>query len=334
MDKQDGMRIFKPMNKAVGEPVHRMAVFDIGSNTVKVLAVEAPSSPKEDYPVLLELAETTRLGEGIRRDFELKPAAMRRTIEVLLHFKQKCRALGVEQCCAFATSALRDAANSGQFDALFQKAMGFPFRILHGNQEAELIFRGAVSDPRLAGRGRNVLVMDVGGGSAEWIKGKNGQPSRCVSLNLGCVRMTERFLRGDPFTEESWQSLMAHYREELEPLRRDFALRNGRLIGTGGSISVSMAVHLHFFSTRNPAVHGAKFTLSELHSLLDTLRRMTQAQRILIENLSPKRADIIVAGLSLFAAAMETFKMGELTVSLRGLRYGALSDPSFFVVLR
>lgn len=306
-------------------PPHRLAAFDIGSNSVKLLVAEV--GPKDRFRVLLEQTAITRIGEGLRKDFRMHEAAMERTLAALAAFKRQCGQLGVQQYRAIATSALRDATNHPSFAKRFHDRLGLRYEVVTGDREAALIYRGATSDPRLVGKSRRIVVMDAGGGSAEWIRGTGHTVKRRLSLNLGCVRMTEGFLRGDPYTRESYAKLLTFYRQKLAPLRRRFAIRDGRFIATGGSITTAAAALLDLPDCNSTAVHGCALSIESLESWLERLRRMTQAQRVSLKAMEPQRADIIVAGVALFVVAMQILGARELRVSTRALRYGALLMP-------
>jgi len=315
--------------------LQRVAVLDLGSNTVKLLVAERMRG--NEPRALLEKSATTRLGEKMHRQSRLPESAMRRSLRAVGAFRRSCEKLRVRQWRAIATSAVRDATNRGEFEKRFRALMGFNLRVLSGKEEARLNFLAAISDPNLIQRGHPVLVMDSGGGSAQWIlgvPGKTGSASggikQCVSLDLGAVRMTRRFLRGDPHTEHSFHALISHYKKNLRRLRSAFRVpRSTLLIGTGGGITTAAALWNSTFRVPRSAfgnwsVHGCKLTTADLESLLEKLRVMTQAQRLRLKGLPRDRADIITAGVALFVVAMKTLEISELRVSLRGLRYGVL----------
>lgn len=295
----------------------------MGSNTVKFLAAEISSSGV--VRILAQPSVSTRLGEGMGRGVSLSNAAMKRTLDAVHGFQRLGIRLRVKEWIAVATSAVRDSSNGDVFTRRFRARMGFDLRVLDGRTEAELIFRGATSDPHLAGPRARLLVMDSGGGSAEWICGARGAISHRVSLPLGCVRMTRRFLRGDPYTKESFQRLIRHYETRLEPLRRRFTASQGRvMIGTGGSICTAAALDLGLRVFQERLVHGHRITRRRLEGLLASLRSMTQCERLSQRGLPPRRADVIVAGLALFVTAMRRLGAMRVVCSYQGLRFGIL----------
>lgn len=307
--------------------LQKIAVFDIGSNSIKCLVAEITSSSQVN--VLFEDSQQTRLGEGIHHNFCLSEQAMERTLSAFLKMRTKCEEIHPQQWRAVATSAVRDATNRRDFEKRFLQQMGFPLRLLTGEEEARLIFKGVVSDHEINSnaiqgevrRGQPfLLVMDVGGGSAEWIQGKGLEIQTHVSLDLGCVRMTERFLRGDPYSEDSFNTLCAYYQERLSDLKEPLKVHQGKMIGTGGSLITATAL------LGNCQFHGIEIQLQTLESLLSRLRKMTQADRLQLKSLPEKRADIIVAGIALFVVAMKLFNAPQIWTSTRGLKYGILLE--------
>ena len=312
------------MSKSRNKKNRRVAILDMGSNSIKLLVAEM--RPRGAPRILLQRSSGTRLGEGIHRQFHLSKAAVKRTLSEAQALKAEARKLHVKEWIAVATSAVRDASNRHDFEKKFRKRMGFGLRVLSGDEEAELIYRGATSDSQLAGTHARILVMDSGGGSAEWIRGTRTSIERRVSLPLGCVRMTERFIRGDPCTEESLRRMTAWYEKRLRPLRRPFTAKGRVMIGTGGSISTAAVLDLDLPMFHERRVHGHSMSLSTIEALLEKLKSMTNAERLAWNGLPHKRADIIVAGVALFVSAMRALSAKKVTVSLRGLRYGMLLD--------
>jgi exopolyphosphatase/guanosine-5'-triphosphate,3'-diphosphate pyrophosphatase len=300
----------------------RIAVIDIGSNTAKLLVAEKDRI----WNVLTEESVTTRLGRKAFTEGCLGRKAISKTLETAQFFKHVAQEYQVDRWIAVATSAVREAGNRKSFEARFEKEMGFPIRVLSGNEEAELIYRGAVSDVTGVGPRDRLVVMDSGGGSAEWILGTKTRIIDRVSLGLGCVRMTELFLRGDPYSEKSYQKMQAWYHRKLLPLKKRFRIRNRLLIGTGGSITTAAALQWSMEDGAHVDIHNRKLSFSKLKGMLGDLRVMNQKTRRELRALPRKRADIIVAGIALFVAAMEVLEANDITISLRGLRYGILEQ--------
>ncbi|MBV9463159.1 MAG: Ppx/GppA family phosphatase [Verrucomicrobiae bacterium] len=295
----------------------RKAVLDLGSNSVKYILAEVG---RGSVRAIEEKSATTRLAEDLLKRGSLTPRARSETLAVCAKYLKMAVDGGAESVLAVATSAVRDASNGPAFQREFEKTLGVELRVISGSEEGRLIFLGALSDVREAGPH---VVMDVGGGSAEWIRGSAGCVADEVSLKLGCVRMTERFLRGDPYDPDGLARLRKHVRHEMRKIASRFRPKNGLLIGTGGSACALALMDMEPEAGPTSA-HGVKLSREHVHASTARLARMTQLQRTALPGLAPKRADIVVAGAEAFAAAMDVLKISTLRVSVRGLRYGAL----------
>ena len=287
-------------------PSMRRAVIDIGTNTVKVLVADVQQG--QVVPVLAK-DRTTRLGEGVNEHGRLSAAAIVRTLQAIDEFHAETKALGSIDVIALTTSACRDAANRNEFfDAVRQKC-GLEVQLISGDREAELIFHGVSSDPEWTNA--PLLVMDVGGGSAEFIQGRDGKMELFKSLPLGALRLTEQFGEG------RLAELREHLHKVLRPALAGYKIGEGQMIGTGGTIST-------FARMEWGAVDHVKISREAMLESVQRLDALPLAERKKVSGLPPERADIIVAGGAVFLIAMEVLGADELTVSVRNLRYGAL----------
>jgi exopolyphosphatase/guanosine-5'-triphosphate,3'-diphosphate pyrophosphatase len=301
----------------------RRAVIDIGTNTVKLLVADIRDG--KVLPVVAKDA-TTRLGEGVAATRHLSRVAIARTVQTIADYAADAREHGAIEIIALTTSAARDADNRQEFLDAVRAKTGLTVEVITGQREAELIFRGVASDPAFAG-GR-LLVMDIGGGSAEFILGQAGMIEHLHSLPLGAVRLTEQF----PDFADLAEFLRATLYRELA------GFSDARLIATGGTITTlasicrasgPLAERERRQASRlpyNAHVDHATFTLDEVRALVLKLHAMPLDQRRQVPGLPPERADIIVAGGAVVLFAMEALGVYELTVSVRNLRYGALLD--------
>jgi exopolyphosphatase/guanosine-5'-triphosphate,3'-diphosphate pyrophosphatase len=283
----------------------RRAVIDIGTNTVKLLVADVHDGGVK--PVLSKDA-TTRLGEGVDKTKRLLPAAIARTVKTVGEFAAEARKLGATDVRALTTSAARDAANRDDFLAGLRTACDLEVEVITGQREAELIFRGVSSDP--AWSSEPILVLDVGGGSAEFIQGEAGKIERFQSLPLGAVRLTERF-------GEDFPALVVYLRATLYKLLAGLEVRGRKMIGTGGTATTLARI-------QSGKVDHASISQEQMRALVARLNALPLAERKKVPGLPPERADIIVAGSAVFMVAMELLGAVELTVSVRNLRYGAL----------
>jgi exopolyphosphatase / guanosine-5'-triphosphate,3'-diphosphate pyrophosphatase len=282
----------------------RRAVIDIGTNTVKLLVADVRGG--EIRPVISN-DTTVRLGEGVDEAQHLSRVAIFRTVQAIADYVADAREHGAIGINVLATSAAREATNRQEFLDAVRTKTGLTVEIVTGQREAELIFRGVTSDPVWATD--RLLVMDVGGGSAEFILGRAGSIERLISLPLGAVRMTERF----PSFPDLAEFLRTTLRRELT------GFGGARLVATGGTNTTLVRI------LKGKADH-AMFTLDEVRALVMKLNAMTLDERRRVPGLPPERADIIVAGGAVVLFAMETLGAHELTVSVRGLRYGVLCE--------
>ncbi len=282
----------------------RRAVIDIGTNTVKLLVADVRNG--EISPIVSKDV-TTRLGEGVDQTHRLSRVAIARTAQAVADYVADAREHGAVHITALTTCAARDAVNRQDLLDAVRAKTGLAVEVVTGHREAELIFRGVTSDPAFA-RGR-LLVMDVGGGSAEFILGKDARVQNWKSLPLGAVRLTERFA--------DFAALAEYLRTTL---RRELAgFDTGRLVATGGTNTTLVRL-------LKGKVDHATFTLDEVRALVMKLNAMTLEERRCLPGLPPERADIIVAGGAVVVFAMETLDAPELTVSARNLRYGVLCE--------
>jgi exopolyphosphatase/guanosine-5'-triphosphate,3'-diphosphate pyrophosphatase len=285
----------------------RRAVIDIGTNTVKLLVADMENG--KVLPVLSK-DRTTRLGEGVNESQRLSRTAIARTIQTIDDFLNEARRAGAPDVLALTTSAARDAVNRDEFLDGVRCKCGLEVQVITGEREAELIFRGVSSDPEWSSQ--PVLVLDVGGGSAEFIQGERGRIERLQSLPLGAVRLTEQF-------GEDFAALTGFLRKTLRESLADYDVRNRKLIGTGGTSTTAARI------VCGPVDHST-ISRDDLRTLVERLRALPLAERKKVLGLPPERADIIVAGSAVFLVAMEALEATELTVSVRNLRYGALAE--------
>jgi len=302
----------------------RVAVFDLGSNSIKFLVAELSGN---EISILKDKSAITRIGEGIQKTRILSEVAIARSLEAVAKFKSEAESFQIAKWKAVATSAVRDAENGQEFQKRFCEQTKIDLRILSGEEEAELIYRGVTSD--LQFQNRPLLVIDSGGGSSEFIRGTSGRIEKRISLPLGCVRMTERFLKGDPYTYESFQQLVGFYREQLEPLQDSFSAKDRMVIGTGGSISTTAAMIHRAVSFEKDSIHGMELNLEQLDAQLKTLLEMNNEQRVQNYSLQPQRADVVTAGLAFFVTALPILEAKSIRLSLRGLRFGVLVSEKF-----
>lgn len=299
----------------------RVAAIDIGTNSVLLTVVER--DPGGKCRTLLDRATITRLGQDVDRTGQLAPEAVARTLACLAAYAATIRELGVDRLTAVGTSALRDAGNADVFTARAVELLGAEPRVIGGTVEAELTFRGALSGLSVMG---SVLVIDIGGGSTEVILGHAAANSVRAdtfrSYDIGCVRLTERHVSTDPPTATALDAIAASTQATLAGL----AVPECQVVAVAGTATTLAAVQLGLATYDSEKVHGCTLSLGQLKTLSSRLSRATHAERCCTPGLDPKRADVIVAGSVMLAAALEMFGQDRLTVSDRGVRFGLIDE--------
>lgn len=276
--------------------------------------------------VLDDRAEITRLGEGVDRTRRIGSDGEERSVRVLRSYLKRCRNLGVDEIVTVGTSALRDARNSGGFKIRLKRELDLDLRVLSGEEEAA--YSHLAVQRGLALEGKEVLVVDVGGGSTEFIWGRGGALHRSISLNLGSVRLTERFLISDPVREEECARLAMTIDRELEPLRVDWTMegRFQTMVGIAGTFTTLVAIEKGLRRYFHSEVHGSLLYRAEVLRQIQLFKTKTIAERREIPGLEPKRADVILAGAMLIERIMALFRVDQVAVSDQGIRYGLLRE--------
>lgn len=311
----------------------KVAAIDIGTNSV--LLVIAAAEARGARP-LLERATITRLGEGVDKTRRLAPAAVERNLACLRAYADDLRAHGSPPLDVVGTSALRDAHGAEAFLDEAEQILGVRPRVIAGDEEARLTFRGALSGLELRGK---LLVFDVGGGSTELILGdapvaesdgstpKAGAIESRVSLDIGSVRLFERHVHNDPPLASEIESIEAQIAAELAsaaPLSRLAAGEAITLVGVAGTVTTLKALELGLVRYDAALVHGAALSLSAVEMLCEKLSALSLDARKRLPGLEPKRADVIVAGAFIVRDLLRRAGASQLVVSDRGVRFGLL----------
>jgi exopolyphosphatase/guanosine-5'-triphosphate,3'-diphosphate pyrophosphatase len=289
----------------------RVAAIDQGTNTTRLLVADVEDGRVDEVEARTEI---TRLGEGVDSRRRLLPVPIARTRNVLSDYRRRLESHGAERTLLVATSAVRDAENGEAFLGEIEWSYGFSTRLVDGDTEAELTFRGVTSDRGIDGP---TLVIDIGGGSTELVvAGPDGVSSR-QSLDIGSVRLTERFLPSDPPSAEELDACAAHVRELLpERLEVEDA------IGVAGTITSLAAIELGLDAHDQDRVHGHRLTLEAIRRTVDRLAAMPLADRAQIGGLHPDRAPVIVAGGIIVRETLDRLGLDGLTVSERDILHG------------
>lgn len=304
----------------------RSAFIDVGTNTILCLIAEIRDTGR--FRVLDDQAEITRLGQSVDRTRQISPEAEQRSLAALRRYRDQCKNLGVEEIVAVGTSALRDAANSAEVRARIRAELGIDIRVISGAEEAAYSFLAVQRGLSLIGK--EILVIDIGGGSSELIRGNEDGVSRAVSIDLGSVRLTERFLHADPVRADEVARMHEAIDRELarspDPdCAPDAALT---LVGIAGTFTTLAAMEKKLARYSRGEVHGSVLTVRQVRRQLDRLGRQSIAERRQIIGLEPQRADVIFAGASLIERIMSRYHAERVIVSDHGVRYGLLHEAA------
>jgi exopolyphosphatase/guanosine-5'-triphosphate,3'-diphosphate pyrophosphatase len=335
------------------QPVCR-AVIDVGTNSVKLLVAEVVDG--QVIPVL-EKSDQTRLGHGFYETRRLLPETIAQTAGAVGTFARLAHTYGVERVRTIATSAARDASNQRELIDAIEVASGTKVEIISGEQEAEWVFRGVSTDPRL--NGQRLLILDVGGGSTEFILGESEHHQFRQSFDVGSVRLFEKLKPGDPPGLQDLVNCRTWLREffngqiapglehllkggpgqggvraeqpssaaEAEEDRKGWT-PNVQLVGTGGTTTILARIQHQLADFDRDKIEGARVTRAEVKEWMVQLWSLSLNDRQKIVGLPPKRADIIPMGVAIYEAVMEHFGFPDVYVSTRGLRFGAVMDPA------
>lgn len=293
------------------------ATIDIGSNTILLLVGRLTT--QGTFEVVLDAAETTRLGRGLHAGGKLDPESIPATIDCLKRFRSLCQREGVQEIAAVGTYALRRARDADQFVQLVHKECGIILRVISEQEEALLSFLSVQQDPHMPSA---AMVMDVGGGSTEYISHQGEDPSQplhCISLPLGALQLTEEFLHHDPPSRDELTKL----RKKIDKsLLRISPIIEGALVGIGGTATTLGSMHIGLDIYDRERIHGLLLNIDDLRAHVKELQKKDLARRKQIKGLHHDRADIILAGALIILSSMERLKKDALHISCRGLRYG------------
>jgi len=309
----------------------RVASIDCGTNSTRLLVAELGDDGR--LVSLERLMRITRLGRGTDATGRLDSAAVERTVEVLGEYREIMDRFGVApgRVRIAATSAARDAANRDEFFDAALAAVGARPELLSGSQEAQLSFLGATSDLDAA-RGP-FMVMDIGGGSTETAVGTTTAES-FLSLDIGCVRMTEKFLLHDPPLPEELSNCLSVIEAYFKDLEREVpTLRDARtFVGLAGTITTTAAVEIGLAAYDSAQIHHFVLSKKAAEDVFRTLATETVEERKENPGLDPQRADVIVGGLCILVQAMRQFDLEECLVSeadiLDGLALSVATDAA------
>ncbi|MGA2516308.1 MAG: Ppx/GppA phosphatase family protein [Thermodesulfobacteriota bacterium] len=295
----------------------RLASIDIGTNTILLLIAEVEG---EKIKPLFETETVARLGEGVQKSGILAKEAMNRGIETLSQYWERCRAMKVQNIFAVGTNALREAKNSAEFLRLIKEKLNLSIEVISGEEEARLSYLAVSKD--LMEVNEPILVVDVGGGSTEFILGRGNQINQWISLPLGSVRFTEQYLHSDPVQEEEWNTMENRIRELLAKIPH--SQEPSSMVAVGGTATTLASVEQGLEEFIPQKIHHFVLRREGLKNQLLLYRSRTIEERKKIPGLPAARADVILAGGAILYLAMEELNSPSALISCHGVRYGLL----------
>jgi exopolyphosphatase/guanosine-5'-triphosphate,3'-diphosphate pyrophosphatase len=304
----------------------RLAAIDIGSNSVRLFVAEALRGGA--YRILDEEREPTRLGRSVASQGRLDDEAMDRTVTALRTFKEIASGYQVTSLRTIATCAVRESRNGPEFCRRVREQVGLDVEVISGEREARLAFASVQHAFDLTGK--NVIVADIGGGSTELVFATGNLIESIFSTPLGAVRLTEQFGLGEGSEGAAFQAGVARLEEEIAAALKKRTTRPlfapHFLVGCGGTFTTLAELVMAAKRELDVPVAGYKVSQAEVRHLLDRLRKMPLRARRGMTGMTPDRADIIVAGLSIVDALLRRFRVNTLVIHTRGVRDGLVRE--------
>ena len=292
----------------------RVAAIDIGTNSVRLLVAEVDGADASTPVTTIDRrTRITRLGQGVNQTRRLDPDAIARTLDVLREYQEALAAHGVTNVRAAATSASRDATNRDDFFDPVEQLLGVRPELLSGDEEARLEYSGAragLTEPE------PYLLVDVGGGSTEFISGTD-TPDDLISVDIGCVRLTEQYLHSDPPSPEELSVAVSVVRDHLADVDRAVpgAANAKTLIGTAGTAWTMGAIELGIDATESERIHHFRLTRAAAEEIFRTLATEPVERRRHNPGLEPGRVDVIVGGVIVIVSVMRHWGFEEMLIS-------------------
>jgi len=293
----------------------RVAAVDCGTNSVRLLIADMPSGDGGTLTDVERRMEIVRLGQDVDKTGRLAPQALERTFTAMRRYAELIDRHGAEKTRVVATSATRDAANRDEFVSGVVDIFGAVPEVITGHEEAELSFMGATRELAELRPPRPYLVVDIGGGSTEFVLGSSSvQAAR--SVDIGCVRLTERHLRDDPPSPEQITSAVADIDGALARVRETVPVDEARtLVGLAGSVTTVAGIALGLPHYDPAEIHHSRITAAQVHDVTRDLLHATRAERARIGVMHPGRVDVIGTGSLILDRVMREYGFGAVVVS-------------------
>lgn len=290
----------------------KIGTIDIGTNSMRLLIADYNNNKIENRKKYIN---TTRIGQGVDKDGYITKEAMERNLKALKEFSDKCKEEKCHKVYCMGTSALRDSKNGQEFVNKAKQLTGIDVKIICGEEESNLGFMGVLEGTN-SDKKDDILVIDIGGGSTEFIVGNEEGIKFCKSENVGALRMTEKFINTDPVSDEDFNAMTKFIEETvLSTIDKINTMNISKLVGIGGTITSLSAMNQQLEVYSMEKIHNSVVTKKDLEKILQNLKMMTLNDKKTLKGLQPKRADIITAGVEILNIVMEKLEFEEIMIS-------------------
>ena len=290
----------------------KIGTIDIGTNSMRLLIGEYKNNKIENRKKYIN---TTRIGQGVDQEGYITEEAMERNLKALKEFVDICKENNCEKVYCMGTSALRDSKNGDHFVKRAKNLTNIDVKIICGEEESNLGFMGVLEGAG-GDKSEDIFVLDIGGGSTEFIVGNEDGIKFCKSENVGALRMTEKFITTDPINEDEFNQMGDFIEKTISnTLDKIKHMNISKLVGIGGTITSLSAMNQQLEVYSMEKVHNSVVTKKELEKILQNLKKMTLNDKKTIKGLQPKRADIITSGVKILNIIMEKLEFEEIMIS-------------------
>lgn len=293
----------------------RIAGIDIGTNTILMTIADYDGN---NLKIIRDEHSLARLGQNLNQTGLISEQALDRAVKILNNYKLICENLNVDRINAAGTSAMRDAKNSGEVLKILSETLNNNIRVLSGSEEANISFLGTVEDDQES------MVVDIGGGSTEIIHGKETNIFNHISIQMGAVRLAEKYLLPHPPEPDKIQSAITSIRQDLDSVK--FACDDCKLYAVAGTPTTLAAISLGLKDYDREKVHLYKLSKNKINHLVDLLFKTSLNDIIEKFGVNPMRADVISAGGLILKLIMEKLEKDSVIVSANGLRFGLIKS--------
>ena len=290
----------------------KIGTIDIGTNSMRLLIADYKNNKIENRKKYINI---TRIGQGVDDKGYITEEALERNLNALKEFADKCIEEKCEKVYCMGTSALRDSKNGQDFVNRAKELTNIDVKIICGEEESNLGFMGVLEGAG-GDKSNYRLVLDIGGGSTEFIVGNEDGIKFCKSENVGALRMTEKFITTDPISDEEFNKMSDFIEKTISStLDKIKGMHVSKLVGIGGAITSLSAMNQQLEVYSMEKVHNSVVTKKDLEKILQNLKKMTLSDKKTIKGLQPKRADIITAGVKILHIVMEKLEIEKIMIS-------------------